>query len=327
MKKILIIQPASIGDVILATPIIEKLHRFFPDASIDFLLKKGNEGLFIHHPFLHRVITWDKSRNKYLQLYRILQVIRSNKYDAVINVQRFLSSGILTGFSGAGIRTGFSKNPLSFLFTSRIHHQIESGIHEVDRNLKLIEDFTDDLKEKPKLYPSAADFNSTARYKSVKYYTISPASLWFTKQFPPEKWAEVLKLMNKDIPVMLLGSEADKDLCDDIIYRSGNSNAENLAGKLSFLESAALMKDALMNFTNDSAPMHFASAVNAPVAVVYCSTVPGFGFGPLSDKSFLIEIPQQLDCRPCGLHGRRTCPEKHFHCAVLITADQFLKPL
>jgi len=92
----------------------------------------------------------------------------------------------------------------------------------------------------------------------------------------------------------------------------------NLSGKLSFLESAALMQGAVMNFVNDSAPMHMASAMNAPVTAVYCSTVPSFGFGPLSDKSFVVETLEKLSCRPCGLHGYKDCPQGHFKCAYSI---------
>jgi len=60
MKKILIIQTAFLGDVILATPVIERLHRCYPDAQIDFLLRKGNESLLSGHPHLHRVLVRDK---------------------------------------------------------------------------------------------------------------------------------------------------------------------------------------------------------------------------------------------------------------------------
>jgi ADP-heptose:LPS heptosyltransferase len=77
-----------------------------------------------------------------------------------------------------------------------------------------------------------------------------------------------------------------------------------------------------MNFTNDSAPMHLASAVDAPVTVVYCSTVPGFGFGPLSSDSCVVEIEKPLYCRPCGLHGLKACPEHHFRCALEIPANR-----
>ena len=90
------------------------------------------------------------------------------------------------------------------------------------------------------------------------------------------------------------------------------------------LQSAALIKDAEMNYVNDSAPMHFASSVNAPVAAVYCSTIPAFGFGPLSDTQFIIEVEEKLGCRPCGLHGHKACPQGHFKCALDIREQQLL---
>jgi len=77
-----------------------------------------------------------------------------------------------------------------------------------------------------------------------------------------------------------------------------------------------------MNFCNDSAPMHLASSVNAPVTVIYCSTLPEFGFGPLSDRSFIIETREELRCRPCGLHGHKACPLGHHNCMRDISPDR-----
>jgi ADP-heptose:LPS heptosyltransferase len=82
-----------------------------------------------------------------------------------------------------------------------------------------------------------------------------------------------------------------------------------------------------MNFTNDSAPMHLASAMNAPVTAVFCSTIPEFGFGPLSDDSMIIQTEEQLECRPCGLHGHEQCPEKTFNCAYTIPVTKFIERL
>ena len=62
--KFLIIQTAFIGDVILATPIIEKLNTFFSNSKIDFLLRKGNEGLLENHPYVSKILIWDKKQNK-----------------------------------------------------------------------------------------------------------------------------------------------------------------------------------------------------------------------------------------------------------------------
>ncbi len=327
MKRILIIQTASLGDVILATPLIEKLHSFFPESRIDFLLKYGNESLLRGHPHLKHVMVWDKTEKKYEHLRELLKIIREERYDLIVNVQRFASSGFLTAFSRAKHTTGFKKNPFSLFFTKRVSHKIstdDNSPHEVERNLKLIEHLTDKSFFKPALYPSQHDYALVSQYKTRKFITISPASLWFTKQYPKEKWVEFIKDLDKDLTVYFLGGENDRKLCNEIIELSEHENSLNLSGKLTLLQSAALMKDAVMNYTNDSAPMHLCSAVNAPVAAVFCSTVPRFGFGPLSDKSFVIQTEKKLSCRPCGLHGLRSCPEKHFECALSINKNQLL---
>lgn len=330
MKKILIIQTASLGDVILSTPIVEKLHHFFPDTKIDFLLKYGYEDLLRTHPFIHKVIVWDKSEKKYKHLRELIKVIRDRKYDAVINVQRFASSGLITALSGAKIRIGFDKNPFSLFFTKSVRHKIgrrKEHPHETERNLSLISHLTNGDKFPVRLYPSKQDFAKVSQYKTKQFITIAPGSLWFTKQLPEEKWIEFVKKMDSDLAIYFLGSPSEKKLCDRIIEQSGHKNNINLAGKFSFLESAALMKDAGMNYVNDSAPMHLASAVNAPVTAIYCSTVPEYGFGPLSEKSFIVQAINPPECKPCGLHGFKKCPRKHFECAMRIKTDQMIKTL
>ena len=142
-----------------------------------------------------------------------------------------------------------------------------------------------------------------------------------------EKWVEFISHIPVQSRICFLGSRDDTVLCEEIIRRCSHPGCTDLSGKLSFLESASLKKDARMNFTNDSAPMHIASAMNAPVTVIYCSTVPRFGFGPMSDDSRIVEINGELYCRPCGIHGYRSCPEKHFRCATQIDVDQLIARL
>ncbi len=323
----MIIQTAFIGDVVLATCLIEKLHASFPDAQIDFLVRKGNESLLTQHPWLHEVLIWDKKKNKQRNLFKLISAIRKRKYDKVINVQRFAATGILTIFSGAKETIGFDKNPFSFLFSKKIKHIVSDGKHEIERDLGLVKHFTDDSIVKPVLYPSKKDHELVQSYKQQKYITVSPASVWFTKQYPADKWVSFINQVPGSYQIYLLGAPSDNALCEHIKNQSTHVAVSNLSGKLSFLQSAALMKDAVMNYVNDSAPMHFASAMNAPVTAVYCSTVPAFGFGPLSDKKFIVEIQQPLYCRPCGLHGYKACPEKHFRCALEINDVQLLNNL
>ena len=325
--KILIIQTAFIGDVILATPVLEKLHQYFPDAQLDFLLRKGTETLFTGHPFLHKVIVFDKKAPKVPTLSAIISEIREQNYDKVINLHRFGSSGFITMLSGAKEKIGFDKNPFSFAYTTKVKHVIGNGKHEVARNLELVTPFTDDKQTQPKLYPSPADYESVAEYKASPYICIAPSSIWFTKQFPATKWVEFINALNNRYQVYLLGAGSDSDLCQQIIDATPGKQVTTLSGKLSFLQSAALMQGAVMNYVNDSAPMHIASAMNAPVTAVYCSTVPSFGFGPLSQKSFIVETEEKLTCRPCGLHGHKACPQGHFKCATTIKTESLVKVL
>jgi ADP-heptose:LPS heptosyltransferase len=330
MQKILVIQTAFIGDVVLATGIIEKMHVYFPEAAIDLLLRKGNEGLVKDHPYLREVLIWNKQEGKLKNLWKMLKAIRSRKYDTVINVQRFAATGILTAFSGAKEKIGFDKNPFSFLFTKSIKHIISSSEkpkHEIERNNDLIAHLTDAIIFKPRLYPPEPDFNSIKKYQQQFYICIAPASVWFTKQYPAEKWISFCKQVPNQYHIYLLGAPSDKSMCDEIIKASAGVSISNLCGQLNFLQSAALMKGAVMNYVNDSAPMHFASSVNAPITAIYCSTLPSFGFGPLSDKSFIVEIEEPLACRPCGLHGRKACPLGHFNCAYKIKDVQLLATL
>jgi heptosyltransferase-2 len=329
-QQFLIIQTAFIGDVVLATGIIEKLSTYYPEAKIDFILRKGNEGLLVNHPKIRQLIIWDKTKNKFGNLLKILKQVRRTRYDKVINVQRFAATGLLTGFSGAKQTIGFDKNPMSFMFGRKIKHIISAGgtvRHEIERNNDLVADFTDPVAFRPRLYPTLADFDVVLKYKTRSYITVSPASVWFTKQYPKEKWISFLKKLPGDLGIYFLGGPGDKLLAEEIKEAITKSQVENLCGKLTFLQSAALMNDATMNYVNDSAPMHFASAMNAPVTAIYCSTLPLFGFGPLSDQSHIIEIPEPLYCRPCGLHGRSACPEGHFFCAYKIRDEQLLETI
>lgn len=321
MQKFLVIQTAFIGDVVLATALLEKLHQYYPEAEIDFLVRKGNEGLLAGHPWINEVLVWNKKEGKLKNLWKMGGRIRKRKYDKVINVQRFAATGLLTMFSGAKETIGFDKNPMSRFFSKRVEHVV-GGIHEVDRNQKLIEDFTDGAAAKPRLYPTQGDEEKVREYKKGKYITVSPASVWFTKQYPKEKWAAFLKRVPEEYGVYVLGGPADKGILGE-----AGRDVVDLSGRLSFLQSAALMKGAVMNYVNDSAPMHFASSVNAPVTAVYCSTVPEFGFGPLSDVRHVVEVKEKLDCRPCGLHGYKACPRGHFNCAYKIKEEQLLESL
>ncbi len=324
MTKYLIIQTAFIGDVVLATPVIENLKKGVPDAKIDFLLRKGNEGLLEGHPAINKLLIWNKKEGKYKNLWRLLQQIRKEQYDYVVLLQRFASTGFLAAFSKAKTIIGFKKNPFSFAFNKRIEHRFNEGIHEVDRNLDLIRTLTPVVQRAPKLYPSKEDYQSVKNLVEKKYVCLAPASVWFTKQLEHKQWVKLSCGLKDKYHICFLGGPADATICENIAKEADLINYSNFCGKLSFLQSAAMIDKAVMNYVNDSAPMHLASSVNAKVTAFFCSTVPAFGFGPLSEESIIAEVEESLDCRPCGLHGKKECPKRHFNCSGKIDVLKYL---
>ena len=354
----LLIQTAFIGDVILMTALVEYLHHTEPATPVDVLVRRGNEGLLAGHPHVRHVLVWDKKHRKYAALWELLHQIRAMRYGRVVTLQRFASTGFLTAFSRAPERVGFAKNPLSRFFTRRVPHAIGDGTHEVERNLALlrskeevrtegrhqpmrneglrssgnssflIPDSTLSAASKPRLYPSAADEAAAAAYAAAgPYACMAPTSVWFTKQYPEAKWLELLAALPAGLRVYLLGGPPDVTACERLAAASGRSNVVSLAGKTGLLASAVLMRGAEMNYVNDSAPLHLCSAVGAPVTAIFCSTVPEFGFGPLSPVSFVVQTTEPLACKPCGLHGHGACPLGHFRCAHTIEVGQLLATL
>ncbi|MFT5921850.1 MAG: heptosyltransferase-2 [Flavobacteriales bacterium] len=309
----------------MATAALEALAHRFPSAQLDLLVRKGNETLFLDHPFLNEVHIWDKKAGKYPQLWKCLKRIRSEKYDLVVNFQRFASSGLLTAFSGAKIKHGFSKNPLSFLFSKAFPHLLgKKGevqfLHEIDRNHALIQEWCGERTLGPKLYPPSLPEDLAIE---SPFLVIAPSSVWFTKQYPFEKWLELLNSFENDNrTIYLIGAPSDKAIAGKLCLETVHQNVVNLCGKLNLLQSAKLMEGAQMSYVNDSAPLHLASAVDAPVTAIFCSTIPEFGFGPSGTKGKVVQVNASLACRPCGLHGRKECPLKHFNCAHWIDVQE-----
>lgn len=307
--------------MILATSAVESIKKFIPDCEIDFVLRKGNEELLAENPHIAKLIIWDKKNGKYRSLLKTIKEIRKEKYDAVFNFHRFASSGFMTLRTKSKVKCGFTSNPLSFFFTHKIKHELLSGKHETERNLNLLNTVLPELAlVKPKIYTSQKITDKIAQLTYSKSYVVmAPSSVWFTKQLPEHKWVELIQKQHFNYTIYLIGAPGDHDLMERIKSKSGSDQVENLAGQLMLTESAELIRNARMNYVNDSAPLHLASAMNAPVTAYFCSTVPQFGFGPLSEHSVIVEVNEKLSCRPCGLHGHKQCPQGHFKCGNQIS--------
>jgi heptosyltransferase-2 len=317
-KTILIIQTAFIGDTILASHFARAVKEKYPNAKIHFFLRKGNESVIQGLPTIEKTWVWDKAGGKTKNLFKLILELRKIKFDLVFNLHRHFNSGLVTALMKSPAKIGFKQNPLSFFYTQKINHQIPDprGWHEVQRNLQLIpgQVIVDNQKiYKPELPIQQKNIDKVAQYVSDNYFVIAPASVWFTKAWSEQKYRELTAELVKMGKVIFIGAPTDKELCDRI--RQDHPETLNLCGALNLLDSAALMKKARRVFVNDSAPLHLASCVNAKTTAIFCSTVPAFGYTPLADDSVVVDVGNALPCRPCGLHGYKSCPLGHFKCS------------
>lgn len=333
-KTILIIQTAFIGDTILASQFARAVKDQYPNSRIHFFLRKGNESVIQGLPTIEKVWVWDKTGGKTKNLFKLILELRKIRFDMVFNLHRHFNSGLVSALMKSAFKAGFSQNPLSFFYTHKVNHLIPhksmSGVwHEVQRNLQLLQkseptlQIADNSKiYKPELPLQEKHFAKVAPHVEGDYFVVAPASVWFTKAWSEHKYRELTQELAKRGKVLFIGGPTDKDLCDRI--RKDIPNTDNLCGQLNLLDSAALMKKAKRVFVNDSAPLHLASCVNAKTTAIFCSTVQEFGYTPLADDSVVVDVGNELSCRPCGLHGYKECPLGHFKCAEDIDVKRVL---
>ncbi len=327
-KRILIVQTAFLGDVILSTPLIKALRELFSDSFISFLLIPETKNILENNPRIDEILIYDKRKKKGLGSFlKVMAEIRKRKFDLAMIPHRSLRSALLAFLSGIPQRIGFNKSAGSFLFTNRVVYP--NSIHEVDRNLSLLSIFKPSLTDKsPELFPSPEDFSYARRLlrdsgigEKDKIVSVAPGSVWATKRWLPKGFAEVSDLLQSKAKakVVFLGSEEDRVLCERVADLMKNKPVI-LAGKTNILQSAAIISFCRVVLSNDSAPVHIASAMKRPVVAIFGSTIPEFGFAPYGTGHTIIQ--KKIECRPCGIHGKAECPKKHFRCMREVTTEE-----
>jgi len=327
-KKILVIQTAFLGDVVLTLPMVQVLKRENPDCEIDFLCIPAMEVLFKNNPLLNKVIVYDKRGSD--SFSKIKSEIKG-KYDVVISPHRSTRSALLAYFSKAKKRITFDKSSLSFLYTDKVKYV--QGIHEIQRNLSLLNPLgiNEDGIIKPELFLSDIEKNSIDKFlndngvNNEKLIGLAPGTVWFTKQYPKEKFVKVLNLLkDSDASVILIGGKDDIEHGKYLKDNSSNKNIVDAIGMLNVLESAELIKRCEVLITNDSAPLHLANAVETRVVSIFGATIPQFGFFPYGVNDTILET-EGLKCRPCSIHGGNKCPIGTFICMNNIQEEKIVQ--
>jgi len=331
VRRILVIQTAFIGDVILTLPLIQVLKQFFADAAIDVVVVPRSAAVCRNHPSINQVIEYDKrgSEKGVANLVRFGLRLRKNGYDLAIVPHRSIRSGVLAFLAGPALRIGFKRSMGRFLMTKTVLYKEE--LHEVERNLSLlgalgIKDFG---RELPRVFPGseeAAAVDDRLAEAGIpggsRLVAIAPGTVWNTKRWLKDRFALLAQqFVAEGFTPVLVGGPEDNSLCSEIMHLADSDLMANMAGKLSLLESAELIRRCVFAVSNDSAPMHLAVAVGTPVVAIFGATVPQFGFAPYGPNDAVVEV-RGLSCRPCSIHGGPRCPIKTFVCMKNITHDR-----
>lgn len=326
--KILIVQTAFIGDVILITPLIRSIKTKFPDSTIDVIVVPQSAGILTNNPHINSLIIFNKKSNKFLSFFKLIFKIRNVKYDYVFLPHSSLTSALLVFLAGIPIRIGFDRWISRKLLTHRVTHI--KNVHKIEKYLNLLSPFS---KEKfpiqTELFPSAKMLNEAYQHlQNLKQITkriiaIAPGSIWFTKRWPEEYFVKLVKqITNLECGIVFIGSKDEKELCERI---DPKINSINFAGELSILESAAIISNCDLMVCNDSGALHIANAVGTDVFAFFGPTVKRIGYYPFRENDKVLEV--DLDCRPCGSHGADICPLEHHNCMKLIEPDFVLNEI
>lgn len=312
--KFLIIRFSSIGDIVLATPLVRCLRKKFPSAEIDFAVKEQNAGVLSGNPHISNIIPCKNS------IFDIIAKLRAQKYDYVLDIHGNFRSFIVSLFLGGKILKSRRYLLERFMLT-------EFGINLFGQAAPVAGRY---LGAASRLGVEA-DGLGTEFYidKNIKnqrgvppgiYAGLCPVSVWNTKRWPAENFIELGKKIaaKSGCGILIFGGPRDAEYCEGI-KKSIGGPAFNLCCA-SIQETAFYLTMCRVLVTSDTGVMHVADALKIPVIALFGPTVKEFGFYPQGAASKVISV--DLSCRPCSTKGSRKCPVGNFRCMKGISAEE-----
>lgn len=333
-EKIIVVQTSFLGDAILTTPLLSEIRRCFPSSQLAILCTPQAQGFFDCNPDVDQIITDDKKgAGRGLRgLWRKAKELRNQGFTIALSPHKSLRSALLLSLAGIPFRVGFRQSAGWFLYNRRVDRH--AADHDVERNLSLLRPWGVVPKKCHQGLRLETDvhardlierlFNSLGIRRDELTFGVNPGSIWPTKRWTPEGYAELLIHLKKRYrcQILLFGGSEDQPIVTKIQELSGNAGI-SLVGKIQLRELACALDWCNLFITNDSGPMHAAVARGVPVVAIFCATTPSLGFYPYSSSAVVIE--KELPCRPCSSHGGRRCPLGTEDCMRLIRAEDILR--
>lgn len=329
VSRVLVVQTAFLGDLVLTQPLIGELARAFAPAPVDVLVRAPFADLAREFRGVGSVIPFDKrgSDRGLAGLLRQRKRLRSAGYSLVVSPHGSFRTGVLLAAARIPRRVGFAGAPAARFMTTRVTEK--KGPYP-DRLRELLlaagagPGADDPVLDVPAAARAAVDAKLTAHglASGAPIVGLNPGSVWGTKRWIPEGWGALcIELAGRGFTPVIVGGKDDVRVAEAVLA-SANGTAVDLSGKTTLVELAAVAARAAVFVSGDSGPMHVAAAVGTPVVAIFGPTTPELGFAPRTKAAEIVQ--RALECRPCHRHGPQVCPLGHFKCMRDIAASDVM---
>ena len=318
-RKILIIKPSSLGDVVHSLAVLDALYRCFPGSEIHWLVAKGFEGLLEGHPMLKKV--WIIHKDEWKKISRLQTTVaelrilfrdlRRERFDFAIDLQGLFRSGLIAKATGAPMRIGFkeAREGSTIFYT----HTVEGGkdIHAVDRYLRIPAFLGCKVTQVRFPFPPSGHSPSPTLPVLGEYAVMVPGARKPVNRWSARRFGELASRL--PMSTLVLGSRGDRMLAEEVV-RASHGKAESLAGKTDIRGLIQVIRGARFMVSNDTGPMHIAAAFGIPVFALFGPANP-VRTGPYGKGHTVIR--KEISCAPCY---RKTC--KNPRCLDMITPNE-----
>ncbi|MBU4276685.1 MAG: lipopolysaccharide heptosyltransferase I [Proteobacteria bacterium] len=310
--KVLIVKLSALGDVVQSLPVAMAIRRQVPQARIDWLVERPSAGLLQGHPALDRVLVSPRHQVAEASGFSLSPLtgfgreLRSERYDAVVDLQGLMKSAICVGLSRGSRKIGWrgGKEPLAAL---AYNHKLAP----FDPNRPALERYLDMLEPLGLELPAQIEFGLTPQPEELAaarsllpweddsrpMVVLHPVAKWDSKLWPLAHWVELARLLGEQgVRLVVSGSRDDQAIGRLIARRSGVRELVDLTGRTGLKELAALLSVADAVVCTDTGVMHLAAAMGTKVAALFGPTAP-WRTGPSGAGHEILRAG--LDCSPC----------------------------
>lgn len=331
-KRILIIRTDRVGDAVLSTPVVKAMRQAYPHAYIAVMAAPAAKDVFEGNPYLDEVIVFDKDlkHGGWLKTARFARSLKEKRFDLALVLHPTNRVHLITFLAGIPKRVGYDRK-LGFLLTDKLAHEKQSGQkHELEYNLDLVRYLGVEPQDKSlfiRITPEAQAWakgvlKDSGISEGDLLLAIHPAASCPSKIWPKDRFAQAADMLAEKygFKVLIVAGPKDISIAGEVANLMRNP-AVNLAGKTSVSQLAAILERCRVFISNDSGPVHIASAVGTPVVSIFGRAQKGLSpgrWGPVGHKDRFLS--RDIGCIECLAHN---CV-KGFECLGAITVEDVL---